>query len=259
MKKLLILLLLFATPCFASGIMMVPSPDAVIPISKDGNTQKIDSAGATVGKVTPTYNNNPLRIDTNGAIPLSSGVAKIGQVSLTDYEGNPLHFDKKIKAIVQITTEHHKAHSGDYHTFDYRHAILATNACVVIGLTTAFNLEPHIVFQVESDKSMIADLWQGKHKGGTVVVPRNFNRNFTDDASTAIYTGVTRASYVKQLKIIESYSSSTNQNKIGGSTKADLEWILNDSTATPYFIAITNTSGDTAKVLFTASWYEEDD
>lgn len=155
---------------------------------------------------------------------------------------------------VMIDFEHHQVHEGETHKALDAQTSLGTGT-VKYGFTVATYPDtvraPHLVIEADVyDGAVQVLLYEdATFTGGTVLTPRNRNRNSATAPASSVKTGVTSTNGT----LIDAFYAGAG-TKTAGVSRASTEWLLKSNTI--YRIDVIGLSA-TTKAYISFNWYED--
>ena len=193
-------------------------------------------------------------------------VSNTPDVTVVDSDGNIIEIDEATGAITMIEYEHHEIHAGDSFKADINTDDIQTegvNNALHISFTTPNTTEwAHLVIYGWAGggaELSIVEAPGGGVAGGANLAIFNRNRN-SSETSTLISTDDTATNEMTQDATvpiggteIHHWKLGAGKNKIGGDTRGNEEFILQQNTT--YSIRMTSTNANIPGQL-TLEWYE---
>lgn len=203
-----------------------------------------------------TGSNYYLRVNPDGSI----------NSQLLGSGGYYLGYDKSSKAITSIDYSHHEAHDGNHYNIRGFSSPLGSGGIFTWCVTTPNGSKwAHMAYQIEGTTQTEIYVYENAScSGGTVITPRNNNRNALDNSMLTIKQGAiisgTNGALASGL-LIETHSkglegATPSKGTINGIITREDEMILRSGTT---YLYVVKSVGANNILDFAGTWYEHTD
>lgn len=174
------------------------------------------------------------------------------RTTVYDEGGVPAEVDNATASLQVIDYNHHEIHAGN-HYYHSGYQEINLNETIEFGMHTGATTQwIHLLFDIYGTQQTSFSMYEGASlaSGGSVIIPKNNNRNSSNISGVSLMTG---ASIVGGTNI---FLRSVGANKESGFIDRDQEIVLRQDTLYKFVM----TSGDDNNtVSYLGEWYEHTD